>query len=403
MNQYNLNEMDIQDRNMQEMLRYSSENERKYTMRKNHQKKIMVSVLAAGMALSICGCQSKEETEPHPDSMESEIIQDEEISEGQDHDESEQEEPEQVQEEPEQKEAQVQEEQIGSSINEDDSAFAFADLNRVQFDFSSGAGGWATMLTICADGSFSGEYYDSDMGSTGDSYPNGIQYRCDFSGQFTQPVKVNDYTYSMQISELNFAKEVGTEEIRDGVRYIYSNAYGLDGAQDILIYLPGAPLEQLPEEFRSWIGYYDLSYSENTELSFYALNNEAQQYGFSSYNIIDNLKNNIAYYEEWAASLKNSMENDSLSQAEYNVKAEELYEVWDAALNQTWKVLKQILDEEAMSLLTAEELDWIALKEQAVAEAGAEYEGGSMQPMIMNLKAAEMTEERVYELVSLLE
>ncbi len=77
--------------------------------------------------------------------------------------------------------------------------------------------------------------------------------------------------------------------------------------------------------------------------------------------------------------------------------------MWDAALNQTWNVLKQILDEEAMSALTAEELEWIALKEQAVAEAGAEYEGGSIRPMIMDLKAAEMTEERVYELMNLLE
>ncbi len=397
-------------------------------MGKNHQKKIMVSVLAAGVALSICSCQSREEAEPHPDFMESEIIQDKEISEDQVREEPEQEEPVQMQEGQEQEgqeqegqeqegqeqegqeqegqeqeEAQIQEEQTESAISEENGAISFADLNQIQFCFSSGAGAWATVMTIHADGSFSGEYHDSDMGVTGDSYPNGTQYRCDFSGQFTQPVKVNDYTYSMQISELNFAKEAGTEEIRDGVRYIYSEANGLDGAQDILIYLPGAPLEELSEDFRSWIGYYDLSRTTDTELPFYALNNEAQQYGFSSYNIIDNLEDNIAFYEEWAASLKNSMENDSLSQAEYNEKAEELYEVWDAALNQTWNVLKQILDEEAMSALTAEELEWIALKEQAVAEAGAEYEGSSIRPMIMDLKAAEMTEERVYELMNLLE
>ncbi len=368
----------------------------------------MVSVLAAGVALSICSCQSREEAELHPDFMESEIIQDKEISEDQVQEEPEQEEPVQMQEgqeqeEQEQEEAQIQEEQTESAISEENGAFSFADLNQIQFCFSSGAGAWATVMTIHADGSFSGEYHDSDMGVTGDSYPNGTQYRCDFSGQFTQPVKVNDYTYSMQIGELNFAKEAGTEEIRDGVRYIYSEANGLDGAQDILIYLPGAPLEELSEDFRSWIGYYDLSRTTDTELPFYALNNEAQQCGFSGYNIIDNLENNIAFYEEWAASLKNSMENDSLSQAEYNVKAEELYAVWDAALNQTWNVLKQILDEEAMSALTAEELEWIALKEQAVAEAGAEYEGGSIRPMIMDLKAAEMTEGRVYELMNLLE
>ncbi len=229
-------------------------------MAKNHQKKIMVSVLAAGVALSICSCQSREGAEPHPDFMESETIQDKEISEDQVQEEPEQEEPEQEepeQEEPvqmqegqEQEEAQIQEEQTESAISEENGAFSFADLNQIQFCFSSGAGAWATVMTIHADGSFSGEYHDSDMGVTGDSYPNGTQYRCDFSGQFTQPVKVNDYTYSMQIGELNFAKEAGTEEIRDGVRYIYSEANGLDGAQDILIYLPGAPLEELPQSGR---------------------------------------------------------------------------------------------------------------------------------------------------------
>ena len=43
------------------------------------------------------------------------------------------------------------------------------------------------------------------------------------------------------------------------------------------------------------------------------------------------------------------------------------------------------------------------MKEKEVAEAGAEYEGGSIQPMVMNLKAAEMTKARVYELLELLE
>ena len=55
-----------------------------------------------------------------------------------------------------------------------------------------------------------------------------------------------------------------------------------------------------------------------------------------------------------------------------------------------------------MDALTVEEREWIALKEQAVADAGAAYEGGSMQTMIMNQKAAEMTKERVYELLELL-
>lgn len=51
-----------------------------------------------------------------------------------------------------------------------------------------------------------------------------------------------------------------------------------------------------------------------------------------------------------------------------------------------------------MAVLTEEELRWIADKEAAVQEAGAEFEGGSMQLLIMNQKAAALISDRVYEL-----
>lgn len=158
----------------------------------------------------------------------------------------------------------------------------FVDLSDLEFFFASGAGGWATVLYINEDGSFYGNYHDSDMGSMGEGYPHGTIYYCDFTGRFSAPVQVNDYTYSMQIEELTYAQDAGTEEIRDETLYVYSDAYGLNDAKDILIYLPGAPLDQLPLDFRSWIGYYDLSLTTDTTLPFYALNNENMQYGFSS-------------------------------------------------------------------------------------------------------------------------
>lgn len=335
------------------------------------QKKIMTFILAGTVACSVCSCGDRGTAESNH--TETEIIQEEETS-----------------------ETEVDQ-------KEEDGTLSFADFANLQFDFSSGAGAWRTILTIHADGSFSGEYIDSDMGDTGDDYPNGTMYQCNFSGQFTQPVKVNDYTYSMQISELNYVEEAGKEEIKDGVLYVYSDVYGLDNAEDILIYLPGAPLAELPEEFRMWVGYYDLTNIPDTELPFYALNNEKQQYGFSSYNIVDNLKDNLALIEDRAASLETSLETETLTQSEYNENTEALYWLWDSALNQIWEVLKQVLDTETMASLTAEELEWIAAKEQAVDEAGAEYEGGTMQPMIMNRKAAEITKTRVYELMELLD
>lgn len=288
-------------------------------------------------------------------------------------------------------------------VQGEENTLSFEQLANRQFCFSSGAGGWATLLTIQADGSFSGEYYDSEMGDTGDEYPNGSMYLSHFSGMFTQPEKLNEYTYRMQISKLEYDKEVGTQEIKDGLRYQYSEVYGLDGAENILVYLPGAPIAELPQEFRSWVGYFDLTAATDTDLPFYALYNETQQCGFSSYSFTDSLKEIVAATEESAATLENSIKNDPLSQAELNEKTKELYDLWDSVLNRIWDVLNQTKDEETMSSITSEELAWINQKEEAVAQAGTEFEGGSAQPMVMNQKAAEMTKDRVYELLKLFE
>lgn len=118
---------------------------------------------------------------------------------------------------------------------------------------------------------------------------------------------------------------------------------------------------------------------------------------------MENLKERVASTEEWAVLTEADIQNEPFTQTEYNEKTLQLYELWDSALNAVWDVLKRMKDAETMELLTARQREWIALKEQTVAEAGAEYEGGSMQPMIMNQKAAEMTKERVYELMELLE
>ena len=51
-----------------------------------------------------------------------------------------------------------------------------------------------------------------------------------------------------------------------------------------------------------------------------------------------------------------------------------------------------------MEELTKEEREWIKWKDQEVKAAGKEMEGGSMQPLLENDKAAELTRERVYKL-----
>ena len=148
-----------------------------------------------------------------------------------------------------------------------------------QFVFTSGAGGWQTELILADDGTFTGEYYDSDMGDTGSRYPNGTVYICNFSGSFTQPEQVNDYTYKMNLESLQIERTPEETEYRDGVRYIYSEPYGLDNADEFYIYTPGAPVSDLPYTFVLWT--YALADMQNAEtLPCYGIYNEGGGAGF---------------------------------------------------------------------------------------------------------------------------
>ena len=60
------------------------------------------------------------------------------------------------------------------------------------------------------------------------------------------------------------------------------------------------------------------------------------------------------------------------------------------------------LSSDEMDKLTEEEQTWITDKDNQIAEAGKEYEGGSIQPMIESMKGAELTENRVRELIKLI-
>lgn len=371
-------------------------------------KNIYALMLAGVLTLSMCSCGSKaQETGSGTDSQ-ADTVKEQEAEEQKSTDGQEDPEKENTPEEKAKPEEDTvpgeekQDTQADVSQNQEE-GFSLADLKNHRFIFSSGAGGWGTTLVISEDGSFSGEYSDSDMGDIGDGYPAGTVYQCDFTGQFTKPVMVNEYTYLMEIEEINLEKEPGTEEIKDEILYKYSTPYGLEDAKNILIYLPGAPLAELPEDFRGWVGYYDLSGTEETSLPFYALNNESQQQGFSSYDLAEYWKTYVSSVSDWAAEMENSISSGLLNQVELNEKSMELYNLWDGTLNVLWNDLKQTKDADTMDALTKEQRQWIELKEQEIAKAGEEVQGGTMQPLLENMKGAEMTKARVYELMEIFE
>ncbi len=105
----------------------------------------------------------------------------------------------------------------------------------------------------------------------------------------------------------------------------------------------------------------------------------------------------LSRVEEQAKKQMEKLQNAE-TQVDMNEAASELYQLWDQELNRLWGRLKETLSEAQMSELTARQREWIAFKEEAGKAAGSEYEGGSIQEMIVSQKEAELTRERVYEL-----
>ncbi len=164
------------------------------------------------------------------------------------------------------------------------SDLTFADLVDMVFYFSSGVGAWQTEVKISADGTFNGYHSDADMGDTGSDYPNGTQYFCSFSGKFSSLTKTGDYQYSMKCDFITQEGTAGEVEIgEDGVRYITSSPYGFDNADEFILYLPGKRIDELPEEFKDWVGSPRATNFVGVDtLPFYGLYNVSGKQGFSN-------------------------------------------------------------------------------------------------------------------------
>ena len=278
----------------------------------------------------------------------------------------------------------VTEETETENVDEDD---IFAQLAGESFMFTSGAGAWDSTLILSEDGSFVGNYHDADAGDSGDGYPNGTLYYCDFYGKFTQPEKINDYTYEMQLENIATKETEGDTEIKDGVKYIYTGPAGLEEVYDLYIYttLPFYAIFNTLT-FDTFLGPSGdkVKVNDKTTTSDVSIESELQK------------------IEEKAAAMQEDLSSGELTQQEMNALSLQLYQLWDNELNSIWSRLKETLDEDTMATLTQEERDWIKTKDSAVEEAGKDAEGGSLQPLLENDKAAELTRNRVYELAEYL-
>ena len=139
-----------------------------------------------------------------------------------------------------------------------------------EFIFSSGVGAWYTSINIQEDGTFVGKHQDTN--------PTEV-YICNFKGKFSKPIKIDEYTYSMKLETLE--TEGVPEEVyyEEGMKFIYSGPYGFDNADEFLIYLPGASIEQMPKGFLSW-AYLNSDIRKTTPKGYYGIYNVGGEQGF---------------------------------------------------------------------------------------------------------------------------
>lgn len=151
-----------------------------------------------------------------------------------------------------------------------------------EFYFSSGAGAWASGLTLHDDGTFTGDYHDSNMGEDTEHYLGGTVYVCNFTGKFTDFRKIDDYTWSMTLSDLQYEQPEDSDWTDGTVHYIASAAYGLAGGTNFLLYLKGHPYSTLPEGYRDWSGMYDYGYTDLSTLNYDGIYNVDEELGWGS-------------------------------------------------------------------------------------------------------------------------
>ena len=290
----------------------------------------------------------------------------------------------------------------GMQATEEDNqqkGLTFADLATLQYEFCSGAGAWSTDFTIEKDGSFSGTYHDTDMGVTGEGYPNGTMYYSSFSGHFTDLTQVDVYTYEMSLSDISYQDTVGDTEIIDGVYYIYTEAYGLEGTDTFRIYLPGTPRERLTEEEGFWIA---VENESETELTMTVIVNEPNEYAIYSYDRpapveeAQEIYNSLLRYNE---ELEQELQNATTQQEMDDITAQ-MFRNSDDSLNRIWHIVKYHSDETEFAQILEEQKSWITEKEATAEQIRAV--DGSLAEMDVNISLNDLTEERCRTLLEYL-
>jgi len=276
------------------------------------------------------------------------------------------------------------------------SDLTFADLSHYSFSLGSGAGAFATELTIEKDGYFHGMYHDSDMGDTGEGYDNGTVYTSHFSGHFTDLTKTDDTVWTTKIADISYQDTVGETQIDvyEQIRYIYTSVF--DAGTTMQVYWKGTPTADLSENMINQLKNRQGNIDDESALSMPMLANVTTEDAFYSYE-------RETPYEE-ATSLLSSYQNSydeletltqqATTQGDMNLLAQKMYENSDTCLNSIWNLVRYNTDEDEFTTILEEQRTWIAQKEAAKESIYAEWGGGSGEPLAEYSALTEMTMER---------
>lgn len=199
--------------------------------------------------------------------------------------------------------------------------FPFEDT--LNFSLANGIGNWQNDLFLKPDGTFTGNFYDLDIGETGEDYPNGTYYHNEYSGKIKDLKAVDLYSFEFYIDEIEYKYEKGLEKIEDEIKDIaIDDVTGINKNSKYILYMPYVPVKNLPEQIDTWI--LGVNIRERVSAGLYILYNETEEMAFYyddgnwSYDVI---KNNES------EDLDNK-ENKEFEDGEYkveNVDAESYY------------------------------------------------------------------------------
>lgn len=140
------------------------------------------------------------------------------------------------------------------------------DLNGKKFVFSSGAGGWQTVLNFSENGNFTAKYEDYDFDSVA---------ICEFNGKLSIDSKVNETAYILRLDRAEITTPINTEEVKNiggknmTVRYVdlpYGFAVNNDSDHSFQgmfsLYLPLRKRSEMSAEVNHWL---DITGEKNVE------------------------------------------------------------------------------------------------------------------------------------------